>query len=508
MVWIIDPDKTLILANKVRTRQNLKADASELFWAFFTKAYPSREAYWDMMGFWAEMLAKHGDGTDQEIGETIKAATKDPDFGIEVVENAIEELCEEFDSPYAPDGVGDDEETLIAAIHIHATRLVRTYRIHDYLLSEDVRALVQKLTSLRARLRSLQDNPNLMDESADLIGPYLALARVDVEIAALDGDYMRALGLMADSLPKELFAEVRLGDNAPDKERWTFDGIAQRIVNWINALQGKRDTDWDEVSKLFDRITLGTFCAGERIADDDAFTGLLMDYDMLLKAWRKGSLSLPEIRSLWEKREDVDAERRLQVYYFANGLWQALPSRAREALVSADRAFVTGDAGRTAAILNELRVALEELLHDRLWEPFVAWAQEQPDYSVGADFSQVRFVRQQPRGDSPGLETYESLMRDDVAVGRFLHEQVGLDEDGLRFIRQQAAKRLGRLRRARNAAEHEPGHEADHAALRDIYAEAVGIGRKGVLPELARLLAKPGAAGMTAMGNGGAEGAG
>lgn len=70
-----------------------------------------------------------------------------------------------------------------------------------------------------------------------------------------------------------------------------------------------------------------------------------------------------------------------------------------------------------------------------------------------------------------------------------------MDKKGLEFIRQQAAKRLGRLRRARNAAEHEPGHEADHAALRDLYAEAVGIGRKGVLPELARLLAKAGAAG-------------
>ena len=501
MVWIIDPDKTLILANKVRTRQNLKADASELFWAFFTKAYPSREAYWDMMGFWAEMLAKHGDGTDQEIGETIKAATKDPDFGIEVVENAIEELCEEFDSPYAPDGVGDDEETLIAAIHIHATRLVRTYRIHDYLLSEDVRALVQKLTSLRARLRSLQGNPNLMDESADLIGPDLALARVDVEIAALDGDYMRALGLMADNLPKELFAEVRLGDNAPDKERWTFDGIAQRIVNWINALQRKRDTDWDEVSKLFDRITLGTFCAGERIADDDGFTGLLMDYDMLLKAWRKGSLSLPEIRSLWEKREDVDAERRLQVYYFADGLWQALPSRARAALVSADRAFVSGVAGRPAAILNELRVAAVELLHERLWEPLIAWA-DRPENRAASPF--IRSERDRLQGRSPDLDAFEKLLGD-METERFLREQVGLDKKGLEFIRQQAAKRLGRLRRARNAAEHEPGHEADHAALRDIYAEAVGIGRKGVLPELARLLAKAGAAGMTARGNGNAE---
>ena len=86
------------------------------------------------------------------------------------------------------------------------------------------------------------------------------------------------------------------------------------------------------------------------------------------------------------------------------------------------------------------------------------------------------------------METYEPLLRDGIGVGRFLREQAGVDEKGLQFIKQQAAKTLWRLRQARNAAEHDPGHEADLAKIRDRYAEAVGIGREGVLPELARLL--------------------
>lgn len=436
----------------------MKADAAELFWAFFTNAYPSREM--------------------------MEAATKDPDSGIEVVESMIEKLCEEFDPPYAPDGEGDDEETLVAAIHIHAMRLVRTYRLHDWLLSEDVRSLVQKLTSLRVRLRNLQGNPNFMDESVDLVGPDLALARVDMEIAAQDGEYMRALRLMADNLPKELFAEVRLGDNAPDKKQWTFEGVAQRVVNWINALKG-RHTDWDAVLDMLDKIALRSLHGGETVTDEEGYSWLLMDYDRILREWIRGSLSLPEIRSIYEKREDLEAERRLQVYYFADGLWDALPKRARAALVSADRAFVTGDAGRAAAILNELRVATVELLHQRLWEPLIAWADKPENHAVSRA---IRYERDRLQGRFPDLDAFEKALGN-VETERFLIEQVGLDKDALRFIKQKAAKRLGRLRRARNAAEHTPGHEADHAALHALYAEAVGIGQKGVLPELARLLA-------------------
>ncbi len=488
MVWVITPNRALILAKRVRARQNLAADASELFWAFFTEAYPSREAYLDRMRFLGETLAERPDSFTEEVRETLEVAVRDPDFGIAFVVNEIEQLRQEFDLPYAPDGVGDDEETLVAAIHIHAIHLVRTYRLHDGLLSEDVRALVQKLTSLRMRLWNLQGKPNLMEEGSDVLAPDLVVARVDVEIAAQDGEYERALRLMADNLPKELFAEVRLGANAPDEARWTFNGIAQRIVNWINALKSNRNTDWDAILEMFNQFALGSMHGGEIVTDDDGFSGFLIDYDQMLKAWVRGSLSLPEIRSIFEEREDAAAERRLQVYYFADGLWQALPNRARAALVSADRAFVSGGAGRASGILNELRIAAEELLRYRLWEPLILWMERQPDYLTSPDFVEIRYARERAHRGSPSLETHERLLRDGIGVGRFLRERVVGDKTGLQFITQQAAKHLGRLRQARNAAEHEPGYEADSAAIRDLYAEAVGVGRKGVLPEMARLL--------------------
>ncbi len=483
MLWIPDLPRTLNLIWKIQGGANVVEDSSNLFWEFFSnRVYPTAEAFHERM----EVLRSlSGEFIIQEVADLV--AMRDDDYAAEYVVRAFDELRQEFDLPYAPDGMGDDEDTLIAAVHIHAIHLARTYRLHDSLLSDDVRADVRKVTSLRERLWHLQGKPNLME---DVLGPDLVVARVDVEIAVTDGDYERALRLMADNLPKEMLSEVRLGANAPDKERWTFDGIGQRIVNWIKALKGNPNTDWDEVLKLFDRITLGTFCAGEEATDNDGFTGPLMYYDILLKEWVKGSLSLPEIRRLWEKSEDVDAARRLQVYYFGGDLWQTLPNRAQAVLVNADRAFVArSDAGRTAAILNELRIAAEELLRDRLWKPLIAWADEQADYR-SPDFAEIRFARERAYRKSPSLETYEPLLRDGIGAGRFLREQAGVDEKGLQFIKQQAAETLRRLRQARNAAEHNHGHEADLAEIRDLYADAVGIGRKGVLPELARLLGK------------------
>ena len=487
MLWIPDLPRTLNLIWKIQGGANVVEDSSNLFGEFFSnRIYPTAEAFHERM----EVLRSlSGEFTIQEVADLV--AMRDDDGAAEYVVSAFDELRQEFDLPYAPDGEGDDEDTLIAAVHIHAIHLARMYRIHDSRLSDDVRAAVRKVTSLRERLRNLRSALNPMDEWGDVLGPDLALARVDVEIAAADREYERALRLMADNLPKELFGEVQLGANAPDKDRWTFDGIGQRIVNWITALKGDRKTDWDAVISLLDKLAQGNLHGGDGVTDDDGFDGLLIDYDRVLKAWVKGSLSFPEIRGYLEDREDAAAARRLQVYYFGDG-WQTLPNRARAALVNADRAFVArSDSGRTAAILNELRIAAEELLHSRLWEPLIAWADEQKDYRTSPDFSQVRVVREEPRRESLGLEWYERLLLDDVAVGRFLRDELGVSKDDLaQTIRQRTLKYFKGLRAARNAAEHNPGHEADLAKIRGIYAEAVGIGRKGVLPELARLLGR------------------
>lgn len=241
MVWIPDLPRTLNLIWKIQGGANVVEDSSNLFWEFFSnRVYPTAEAFHERMEFWRSLS---GEFIIQEVADLV--AMRDDAYAAEYVVRAFDELRQEFDPPYAPDGMGDDEETLIAAVHIHAIHLVRTYRLHDSLLSEDVREAVRKLTSLRERLRNLRGRINPIDECDDVLGPDLALARVDVEIAATDGDYERALRLMADNLPKEMFAEVRLGANAPDKERWTFDGIGQRIVSWINnALKGNLNTDW------------------------------------------------------------------------------------------------------------------------------------------------------------------------------------------------------------------------------------------------------------------------
>ena len=67
-----------------------------------------------------------------------------------------------------------------------------------------------------------------------------------------------------------------------------------------------------------------------------------------------------------------------------------------------------------------------------------------------------------------------------------------MSDDDVRFLTKdnRTTKHLQTLRDTRNAAEHEPGDTVDPQTVRQLYAESLGIGRRGVLPELVRLLAK------------------
>ena len=195
-----------------------------------------------------------------------------------------------------------------------------------------------------------------------------------------------------------------------------------------------------------------------------------------------------ELRSLYENREDMAAERRLQSYFFTDDLWQALSNRARQALITADRAFVDATSGRRTGFLNELRVATEEVLHHHFWKPFIEWAEGQG--IIGEQrFTGLRRVRERlaQRNRSPSLRDYITAL-EDVGAKDFLRDDLELKDSDEQFIRQRGVKHFKRLSPLRNDAEHE--RTPDRKEVGALYAEALGIGQRGVLPELVRLLSK------------------
>ena len=144
---------------------------------------------------------------------------------------------------------------------------------------------------------------------------------------------------------------------------------------------------------------------------------------------------------------------------------------------------------RYALVANEIRIATEEILNQYLWQRLTAWAEKQDDYLLPA-FSAIRRAKERLRDDAPSLDDYANLVLTDAGTSRFLRDELHAPDTDAQFMKQGVPKFLKRLREARNAGEHRLGHVPDAAAIRQLFAESLGIGRRGVLPDLVRLLAK------------------
>lgn len=208
-----------------------------------------------------------------------------------------------------------------------------------------------------------------------------------------------------------------------------------------------------------------------------------MEYWHKVAGWAEERLTPDQLRELIEQREDKAAALRLRTYFFPDDLWKQLPERAQQALVSADRLTVTGTSlSRGEAVFNELRIATEEVLNRYLWQPVSEWAMEQPSPIRG-----TANILKQARDGEPSLDDLVQLLWSD-GVKDYLRS-IGVDDEGVRFLTKEKrmTDHLQRLQRSRNKAEHELD-SAGNANPRDLYAESLGIGRKGVLPEILRLL--------------------
>ena len=78
----------------------------------------------------------------------------------------------------------------------------------------------------------------------------------------------------------------------------------------------------------------------------------------------------------------------------------------------------------------------------------------------------------------------------DVGAKDFLRDDLRLKDSDEQFIRQHGVKHFKRLSPLRNDAEHEHERTPDRKEVDALYAEALGIGQRGVLPELVRLLSR------------------
>ncbi len=195
------------------------------------------------------------------------------------------------------------------------------------------------------------------------------------------------------------------------------------------------------------------------------------------RAWASAQLSSSEYRKMRDADQREDAENRLKNYFFGHD-WQALPKGAQERLISADVNWNSRQRMAREAILNDLLRATEEMCYEFIWKPL----SESRESSLEFLKFEARAI---DRHSTPSSRHYVDLCKQ-----RFLHDhlrRLKLAEEEFRLLMVILPNLLEQLIDRRNPAEHEPGNPTSREVVEDCYKTFLGIGKRGVLPEFARI---------------------
>ena len=206
------------------------------------------------------------------------------------------------------------------------------------------------------------------------------------------------------------------------------------------------------------------------------------------QGWIRGVKLEPGERLIDLNRdEDEKAYQRLRRYFFAEPQWGALPERAQKRLVEADRVWYSSRHGDPGAVLESVKIAVEEVLFDLLWKPCYHWIDESPK---GLEILDLMNLRQklQESGQNPSLLEYESMLRS-KGLQSFLHTTSSSDED--RRLLRRLWKPLEALRKSRNLVAHDTGGRVlTREQVASLYRKFLGLGEQGILPRLASMKAR------------------
>ncbi len=296
---------------------------------------------------------------------------------------------------------------------------------------------------------------------------------------------------------KEEYAGLRqIGDEEPipiydymivnewERHRQSMNKDAARAFGHLRQTSGS-GVSWQEVS---DHVHMICSAMESEFVDPDSE---LRPYWMEAQGWLRGSKLEPgELRDELRREEDEKAEQRLRRYFFDNAQWSALPERAQRNLVEADRVWYSHRLGNPGAALENIKIAVEEVMHDLFWEPCCQWIDtggptgfEKLDID---DFEKIRETLKEPQ-KNPSLLEFESMV-ESKGLTRFL-QTLDLSDYDRSFVRK-LRKSLRSLRETRNQVTHDVGGPTlNRGQVAPLYKTFMGLGQEGILPRLARIKA-------------------
>ena len=247
---------------------------------------------------------------------------------------------------------------------------------------------------------------------------------------------------------------------------WRFDEIEEADRDEYFYKHGVELGDLEELEQVEGSVELlAAHIERARIPDHN---GDLLKWDQFwhgAQVWAIEQRSPSEYRELREDDEKYAAERRLRGYFFGDS-WPSLPKLAQERLINADVNWISTQRMSREAILNDLLRATEEICY---WFLPKLLDKAHHQFRDSLDASHVRdFVRICEQG----------IFRDD------------LDEREVKFLTGELPASMRQLTDARNRAEHDRAEPASRESVEPAYRLFLGLGRKGILPELARIKCK------------------
>ena len=195
------------------------------------------------------------------------------------------------------------------------------------------------------------------------------------------------------------------------------------------------------------------------------------------KVWVSAQVSAGDLLKLRDTERKTASENRLRNYFFGQD-WAGLPESAKLRLVEADRIWNSPETMAWEAVLNDFRIAVEEMCQTFLWQPLTS-------SNTGVSPALLENLKQslEPQGRIP-IAGCRTLCKDG-GFADFLRRRKASPSD-IKFLTCDLPTAMDWLRRPRNRAEHE-SHSWSRDEVRPYFNRFLGVNEQGILPELARI---------------------
>ena len=129
------------------------------------------------------------------------------------------------------------------------------------------------------------------------------------------------------------------------------------------------------------------------------------------------------------------------------------------------------------SLLNDLRVATEEMCFQVIWIPLTNTKRGSSDL---LEFLKIKGVLEETNRD-PTIREYVRICR--AGWYRNILASQGTGNDDIRFLTETLPTDMSQLQGERNLAEHKPGRSTPRAPAETFYKGFLGIERPGTLPK-------------------------